>query len=209
MSSMSDVGVAASNGNGSAPVAMNKKFVRSSALESHQSPAEERRWVTFLNVTRFCRLLGFISSLGIAVILCVAMHEIVSNNLSITEPDYFTEFLALLFHFFTALILITAMMEWGFVLRRITILASWIFLGGFQMYLAVLVVSNVTCPGRFSDGVNYAMRVSSLILFIVGFIFAILGVAGGKTMERKRLLALERARRIENGEDPNMPSEVV
>jgi len=207
MSSMSDIGNG-TNGAASSSMNMNKKFARASALDPHQSPAEERKWVTFLNVTRVCRLLGFVSSTGIAVILCVAMHEIVSNNLSITEPDYFTEFLALLFHFFTALILILAMFEWGVILRRITILASWVFLGGFQMYLAVLVVSNVTCPGRFSDAVNYAMRVSSLILFIVGFVFAALGFIGGKQMERKRLLALERARRIENGEDPDMPSQV-
>jgi len=165
--------------------------------------------VTFLNVTKVGRFLGFLSALGIAVILCFAMNEIVNNKLSINEPDYFTEFLALLFHFFTALILLAAMLEMKMILRRITILASWVFLGAFQMYLAVLVVSNVTCPGRFTDGVTYAMRVSSLILFIVGFIFAVLGIIGGKQMERKRLLALERAQRIENGEDPNMPSNVV
>ena len=169
---------------------------------SSSSPPKPRGPLcTYLGFLLFMRMTSAISLLTIAGVTCEAIHQTISHKPDASPPDFFTAVLALVFHFFTALLLVLAMFEVRVVLRRIPLFASFLFLGLAQCYLAVLVLSNATVPDRFDIWLVDVMRAVCGALFFVGCAFAVLGCVGGKGMERRRLaLERDRQRRRDAGE---------
>lgn len=169
-----------------------------SPREVHASPAKthQHEWFTFLNLCRVMRIVGFMALTAIIAIIIMAIHSLSTLP---TAADEWTVILALVFNLLLSFLLILAMFEVRMLIRRIFILSSWFFLGLTQCYLAVQVASTITNRNMFDNSINYGMRGVSLTLFIVGFLFVVLGAIGGKQMKTDREAA-ERRSRIEKGE---------
>lgn len=160
---------------------------------THVPPQYTSCYLTTLTVIRTTAALSLLAIAGLTI---ECIHQTVVHRPTQAAPDWFTAVLALIFHFFTALVVCAALVQWPRALmRRLALLGSYLFCGLSLCYLAVLVLSNVTVEGRFDVWLVDVLRVVCSIVFFIGLLLAVLGCIGGEGMEARRRARIEEERR--------------
>ena len=149
----------------------------------------------YLTTLKVIRITAVICLLTIAGVTIECIHQTVVHKPAGPQPDFFTAVLALIFHFFTALVVVLALLHWQPLLRRLSLLSSYLFCGLSLCYLSVLVLSNATVEGRFDEWLVDVLRVVCGALFLIGVVLSVLGCIGGQRMEDRRRARMEYERR--------------
>ena len=152
----------------------------------------------YLTTVKVMRVIAAICLLTIAGVTLECVHQTIVHRPASPQPDFFTAVLALIFHFFTALVLLLALLHWQPLLRRLQLLSSYTFCGLSLCYLAVLVLSNATVEGRFDLWLVDVLRVVCGGLFLIGVVLSVLGCIGGQRMEDRRRARMEYERQRES-----------
>lgn len=164
--------------------------------QPHYEPAEPHQYTScYLTTLKVIRITAAICLLTIAGVTIECVHQTVVHRPTSPQPDFFTAVLALIFHFFTALVLVLALLHWQPLLHRLSLLSSYLFCGLSLCYLAVLVLSNATVEGRFDEWLVDVLRVVCGALFLIGVVLSVLGCIGGQRMEDSRRARMEYERR--------------
>ena len=164
--------------------------------QTHSEPAVPREYTScYLTTLTVIRITAAICLLTIAGVTIECIHQTVVHRPASPQPDFFTAVLALIFHFFTALVLVLALLHWQPLLTRLSLLSSYLFCGLSLCYLSVLVLSNATVEGRFDLWLVDVLRVVCGALFLIGVVLSVLGCIGGQRMEDRRRARMEYERR--------------
>ena len=164
--------------------------------QPHHEPAVAQEYTScYLTTLKVIRITAAICLLTIAGVTIECIHQTVVHRPASPQPDFFTAVLALIFHFFTALVLVAALLHWQPLLTRLSLLSSYLFCGLSLCYLSVLVLSNATVEGRFDAWLVDVLRVVCGALFLVGVVLSVLGCVGGQRMEDRRRARVEYERR--------------